>query len=326
MRPFGKYISIILLISVLIGALFLYWGYCKFTEPSLREKSGVMRLIKGQGLIRTAWQLKEKKFISDARIFKIGVIFFGFKKKLQAGEFLIPEKASMQDIMMVLSSGKVIQHKATIIEGWTSWQIAEYLNNIENLKGEITKLPPEGSLLPETYLYIHGDQRSAILKRMSGKMNLLLAQIWAGRADNLPFSSVGDAVILASIVEKETGISGERAHVASVFINRLRKNMRLQSDPTIIYGLTKKGSLGHGLKRSEMNKKTPYNTYQIRGLPPTAISHPSEAALRAVLNPILSDDLYFVADGSGGHVFAKTLKEHLRNVRQWRKIERQKKK
>ena len=326
MRPFGKYISIILLISVLIGALFLYWGYRKFTEPSLREKSGVMRLIKGQGLIRTAWQLEEKKLISDAHIFKIGVIFFGFEKKLQAGEFLIPENASMQDIMMVLSSGKVIQHKATIIEGWTSWQIVEYLNNIENLKGEITKLPAEGSLLPETYLYIHGDQRSAVLKRMSVKMDLLLAQIWTGRADNLPFSSIGDAVILASIVEKETGISGERAHVASVFINRLEKNMRLQSDPTIIYGLTKKGSLGHGLKRSEMNKKTLYNTYQIRGLPPTAISHPSEAALRAVLNPILSEDLYFVADGSGGHVFAKTLKQHLKNVRQWRKIERQKKK
>jgi UPF0755 protein len=326
MRSYIKYISLTLLISVLCGALFLYWGYYKFNEVITRNKSQIILLKKGQGLISAAWALKKKNIIDDVQLFRAGVMVSGYDRKLRAGEYLIPKEASMQDVMMILASGKVIQHKVTIIEGWTSWQIADYLNKIENLEGKITKLPAEGSLLPETYIYIHGDSRKSILNRMAKNMDQILSGLWQGRADNLPFKTKEEAIILASIVEKETGVSGERVHVASIFINRLNQSMRLQSDPTIIYGLTRKGSLGYGLKRSEMNKKTAYNTYQINGLPPTAIAHPSEAAIRAVLNPMTTKDLYFVADGTGGHVFSKTLDEHLKNVKKWRKIERQKKK
>lgn len=323
MRGILKYISIILLISVLGGALFLFWAAEKFNEPHIRASEESLIVPQGQGLIRTAWQLEKRALISNAQIFRYGVKFLGFETKIRAGEYLIPKQASMSDILAIFVEGKVIQHKVTIIEGWTSWQIADHLNKVKNLTGTITVLPEEGTLLPNTYLYTTGDNVRDITRRMRIKMDVLLDELWLNKADNLPLKSKEEALILASIVEKETGISGERRHVASVFINRLRLKMKLQSDPTIIYGLTNKGALGHPILRSELNKKTAYNTYFIKALPPTAISHPSEKALRAVLNPLTTKDLYFVADGTGGHIFAPNLKDHLRNVKKWRKIERQ---
>jgi UPF0755 protein len=190
------------------------------------------------------------------------------------------------------------------------------------LTGEITEEPAEGSLLPETYIFNRGETRGSLIKRMQDDHTRVLDELWAQRAPNLPFSTKEEAVILASIVEKETGVASERPQVAAVFVNRLRKGIKLQSDPTIIYGLTKGVPLGRGIRKSELEKPTAYNTYFIQGLPPTPIANPGKASIAAVLNPAQTEDLFFVADGTGGHVFAATLAEHERNVQKWREIER----
>ncbi|SFR04797.1 endolytic transglycosylase MltG [Poseidonocella sedimentorum] len=214
------------------------------------------------------------------------------------------------------------QYRLVVAEGVTSWQVVEALKAIEPLEGEIAEVPAEGSLAPDSYALREGDDRSAILEMMAARQASWLAEAWAGRQEDLPLESPEEALILASIVEKETGIAEERALVASVFINRLTRGMRLQTDPTVIYGITQgQGVLGRGLRRSELDAATPYNTYQIDGLPPTPIANPGRAAIRAALNPAESDFVYFVADGTGGHAFARTLDEHNRNVAEWRRIE-----
>jgi UPF0755 protein len=185
----------------------------------------------------------------------------------------------------------------------------------------VAPAPPEGSVLPETYEARRGDERSAVLRRMMDARDRVLAELWAHRREGLPFKSPEEAVILASIVEKETGKPDERPRIAAVFLNRLAKNMRLESDPTVIYGLTGGRPLGHGIRESELQSPTPYNTYKIDGLPPTPISNPGEASLAAVLDPPHTDELYFVADGTGGHAFASTLEQHDANVARWRAIE-----
>ncbi len=309
----------------MFGALFFYLGYSSFHEEGPQDQEVVYYLPKGQGVIRTAWELEQQGYITSQDIFKLGVKLSGFERKLQAGEFAIPAGSSMFDIMMILSSGKVIQHRMTIVEGWTSWQIAEYLNNIENLTNPITDLPREGTILPETYLYTKDTPRHDLIRRMQMRQLDLLDIIWEKRADNLPFLSIEDALILASIVEKETATPKERAHIAGVFINRLRKNMRLQTDPTVIYGIDRKGFIDRPIRKSDLKSNNPYNTYKIKGLPPTAIAHPGRASIEAVLHPLQTDDLYFVADGTGGHAFASSLKQHLRNVKKWRRIEKLKK-
>ena len=200
--------------------------------------------------------------------------------------------------------------------------VLRLVNEDEVLVGEISLEPTEGALLPETYLFTRGDSRDDIVKRMIEDHIKVVDELWPARADDLPFETKEEAVILASIVEKETGISGERAKVASVFINRLKRPMRLQSDPTIIYGLTGGAPLGRGIRQSELKKKTPYNTYVIDGLPPTPIANPGRSSIAAVLNPAQTDYLYFVADGTGGHVFASSLREHNRNVAKWRAEEK----
>ncbi|MBT5187162.1 MAG: endolytic transglycosylase MltG [Kordiimonadaceae bacterium] len=322
MHGIRKYILLLIIGSAAFAALFAYLGYRAFHEANEITAQSTFLVPSGQGLIRTARLLNEAELISDPDIFKVGVMLKGAERSLKAGEFLIPPNSSMNDIMNVLVKGEVIQHKITIVEGWTSWQIADYLNGIENLTDEILELPIEGSILPESYLYTHGTSRFDLLMRMQEQQLEVLDKLWDKRADNLPFDTVEEAIILASIVERETGIPEERPHIAGAFVNRLRNSIRLQSDPTIIYGIDRKGFLDRGLRRSEINDKdNPYNTYQIDKFPPTAIAHPGRAAIEAVLNPIETDDIYFVADGTGGHVFAKTLNEHLRNVAKWRKIE-----
>ncbi len=317
-----KYIILLLIGSVAFAALFFYLGYKKFHETGPKNQDVAYYLPKGQGVIRTSWELEQQGFVTNQDIFKLGVKLSGFERKLQAGEFAIPAGSSMFDIMMILSSGEVIQHRLTIIEGWTSWQIIEYLNGIENLTDPIVDLPREGTILPETYLYTKNTKRHDLVRRMQMRQLDLLDSIWEKRADGLPFLSIEDALILASIVEKETATPEERAHIAGVFINRLRKNMRLQTDPTVIYGIDRKGSLDRPIRKSDLQSDNPYNTYRIKGLPPTAIAHPGRASIEAVLNPLKTDDFYFVADGTGGHAFASSLKQHLRNVKKWRRIEK----
>ncbi len=214
------------------------------------------------------------------------------------------------------------RYRVTLAEGVTSWQVVQELRQAEFLSGEVSTLPSEGSLAPDSYEIKRGADRVELLDRMQVAQEAILAELWEGRASDLPLASAAEALILASIVEKETGLAEERPQVASVFVNRLKQGMLLQTDPTVIYGVTDgKGVLGRGIRQSELRRETPYNTYVIKGLPPTPIANPGRAAIEAALHPDETEYLFFVADGTGGHAFAKTLKEHNRNVAAWRKIE-----
>jgi UPF0755 protein len=213
-----------------------------------------------------------------------------------------------------------------IAEGATSWRIVQALNEITYLAGDIKEIPQEGSLAPNSYEFGEKDARSSILKRMSIKQDGILQKAWQSKLDNLPLKTPEEALILASIIEKETGIQSERQIIASVFINRLRKGMPLQTDPTVIYGITKgQKILGRGLRQSELRKDTPWNTYLRGGLPPTPIANPGEESIFAALNPENTDFIFFVADGTGGHAFATNLRDHNKNVANWRAIEKNKK-
>jgi UPF0755 protein len=241
---------------------------------------------------------------------------------IKAGEYAIPSRASMADIAAILILGKSIQHKLTAAEGLTSDMIYKLVVADPMLAGDAGPVPPEGALLPETYLFTRGTNRRALLDRMAAAQRKFLAAQWPHRAPGLPFNSPREAVILASIVEKETSLPEERRHIASVFINRLRAGMRLQSDPTIIYGVSRGYPLGRGIRESEIAADMPYNTYVIAGLPPGPICNPGKDSLAAVLNPEQTSDLYFVANGKGGHVFSATIAEHARNVIAYRALEK----
>lgn len=246
------------------------------------------------------------------------------KKRAKAGEYLFHKQASMAEVLDIISSGRSVEHALTFPEGLTSEQIVDRIRENPLLTGDAGEVPPEGSLLPDTYRINRGTPRTALVARMQAAQRKVLADVWSRRAKDLPLKNPRELVILASIVEKETGRADERTRVASVFFNRLAKNMRLQSDPTIVYGIVGgKGILGHALTRAEIDKPSPYNTYTINGLPPGPIANPGKAALEATANPSRTKDLFFVADGTGGHVFAETLEQHNRNVVRWRQIEAQ---
>ncbi len=281
-------------------------------------------LIKtGMGVNAIAGQLVEDGVIEAEFIFKLAVYMQDNQSNLQAGEYEIPAGSSVHDVINILVNGKPYLHNISFPEGLTSNQIVALVMQNEVLTGEVTLDLKEGELLPETYSFVRGDTRESVIKRMQDAQQKVLTELWDARADELPIKTIEEAIILASVVEKETGVASERPLVASVFVNRLRKKMRLQSDPTVIYGLTGGEPLGRGLRVSELKKETPYNTYIIRGLPPTPIANPGKESLAAVLNPADTDYIFFVADGTGGHAFAATLSEHNKNVRKWREIEKQ---
>ncbi|MGA0539270.1 endolytic transglycosylase MltG [Neotabrizicola sp. VNH66] len=217
-----------------------------------------------------------------------------------------------------------MRFRVTLAEGVTSWQVVDALKRADFLSGTIDAVPPEGSLAPDSYDVDKGGDRAAVLTRMTDSQARILAELWPARAADLPYDTPEEAMIMASIIEKETGVADERPRVASVFVNRLRLGMRLQTDPTVIYGITNgEGTLGRGLRQSELRRETPYNTYVINGLPPTPIANPGRKSIEAALNPEVTDYLFFVADGTGGHAFAVTLEDHNRNVERWREIEAQ---
>jgi len=305
---------------VALGALWVYQG----PGPAARsgEATNVV-LRRGASLPEIAGALERAGVIRSSSLFLTAAQTTGAARKLKAGEYEFPSRASLRQVLTKIREGKIVRHQVTIAEGLTSDMVVDILMRAPELTGT-APTPPEGSVLPETYQFQRGEDRSAVLQRMMDDRDELLDRLWAGRQPGLPFETKEQAVTLASIVEKETGVASERPHVAAVFINRLRLGMRLGSDPTIIYGLTRGRPLGRGILQSELQRETPYNTYLITGLPPTPIANPGKAALEAVLNPIKSDDLYFVADGTGGHVFASTYEEHERNVAKWRQIERAK--
>ncbi|PQA85656.1 endolytic transglycosylase MltG [Marinicaulis flavus] len=300
-------------------------GYRAATEPGPASDAVIVLLPHGSAVSTIAQQLEDEGVIKHPEIFIAAVRIRGVQGEIKAGEYEIPARSSVMEIIDQLMEGKSILHYFTAPEGLTTAQIIRLLNADEVLEGEVTLEPGEGELLPETFAYTRGETRDGLLRRMMKDQDALLDEIWDERAMELPFSTQGEAIILASIVEKETGVPEERARIAAVFVNRLKRGMRLESDPTIIYGLTEGEPLGRGLRVSELRKETPYNTYIIRGLPPTPIANPGAASIKAVLNPADTDDIFFVADGTGGHVFSSTLREHNANVAKWRTIERQRK-
>ena len=315
-------------ISILIVAgivLLVAIGFAKreFSAPGPLREEVIVVLRKGAGLKDTSRILAEHGVIENEFLFRLGARYRREDRAIRYGEYLIPAGISMEEVLALLVRGETIEHKLTVAEGLTSYRIVEMLRASLILTGEIAEVPPEGSLAPDTYFIQRNQSRSDLLARMTEAQAAALAQAWEMRAPDLPLTSPEEVLILASIVEKETGVADERGRVASVFLNRLKRGMPLQSDPTVVYGVTGgEGPLGRGLRRSELDRVTPYNTYLIAGLPPTPIAAPGREAIMAVVNPEETDFLYFVADGSGGHVFATTLRQHNRNVAAWRRIEK----
>jgi UPF0755 protein len=265
--------------------------------------------------------LKKSGAIRSDLAFKIMAKLSGQERRFQSGTYLIPSGASLPVVVKMIAEGKVLQLTITLPEGRSAVQAVKILMANKDLSGELV-MPEEGSLLPETYTYQRGEARQAVMDRMKDAGTKALDELWESRAPDLPIKNKYEALILASVIEKETGINDERERVAAVFVNRLRKGMRLESDPTVIYPITRGEPLGRGIRRSELDNETPWNTYKIFGLPKTPITNPGKAAIKATLNPAKTDEYFFVADGTGGHIFAKTYEEHLMNVAQWRQIER----
>ena len=360
----------------LLGGLIL-WGQSQYKAEGPLETAICLQVKSGSNMTGVSRQLEDQGAISSATIFRMAADYTDKAQQLKAGSFLIPEGASMAEIIdEITRSGastcgteieyrigvtrtqirvreldpatlefveiasfvvdeedapEIYQEKrnnpdtryrVSVAEGVTSWQVVEGLKAVDALTGEVAELPPEGMLAPDSYEIKPGDDRTALLQQMQDKQKARIAQVWESRQDGLPIETPEEMLILASIIEKETGIPEERGQVASVFINRLRKGMKLQTDPTVIYGVTKgQGVLGRGLRRSELRRATPWNTYLIDGLPPTPIANPGLASLQAAVAPDETDYVFFVADGTGGHAFAETLQEHNRNVAKWREIE-----
>jgi peptidoglycan lytic transglycosylase G len=369
-------LSLAVVVLIALGGL-VAWGQRQYTQPGPLEAAICLKVNPGSTFARVSDQLAQEGAISSASILRLGADYTDKTQSLKAGSFLVPENASMQEIVDIVTRGGAstcgteivyrvgvtanevqvreldpatqrfevraefapdaeaipadylrlrdeadTRFRVSIAEGATSWQIVEALKQVEVLDGEIDTLPPEGMLAPDSYELRPGDSRADVIARMVTAQETRLAEAWANRADDLPYGTPQEALIMASIVEKETGVPDERGQVASVFVNRLRRGMKLQTDPTVIYGLTRgQGVLGRGLRQSELRANTPYNTYMIDGLPPTPIANPGPASIEAALNPDSTDYIFFVADGSGGHAFATTLDEHNANVARWREIE-----
>ena len=315
------------LILILAAAAFALSGYTSWWEaktyfgPGPLAQGATVLIAPHASLRAIAGELEQAGAIKSALVFRLGLIRRNAVARLKAGEYAIPAHASEADIVDQIAHHRVVLHKLTIAEGLTSAAAVALINADPVLAGSAAAAPEEGSLLPETYLFERGTTRAQMIQRIHQAQTELLARLWAARKADLPYASPEDAVILASIVEKETGVPLERGHIAAVFLNRLKGGIKLESDPTIIYGLTGGAPLGHPIRQSELDKPNPYSTYQIAGLPPTPISIPAVPPSPPVLNPPDSEEMFFVADGSGGHAFAKTEAEHEQNVARWRKFE-----
>lgn len=369
-------LSMLVVVLVLLGGL-IAWGRTQYVDPGPLAQPICLRVEPGSTMRRVSEDLSEQGAVAQPALLRVGADYSDKSQDLKAGSFLIPEAASMAEIVDIVTrggqstcgteivhrigvTGETVQvraldvntgsfvavaefdpdaeeapatyaearqeadtrYRVTAAEGVTSWQVVDALKGVEFLSGDVEEIPPEGYLAPESYEVGPGDPRAALLERMRTLQSSRLAAAWEERAEGLPIASPEEALVLASIIEKETGVPEERDQVASVFTNRLRQGMRLQTDPTVIYGITRgQGVLGRGLRRSELDAPTPYNTYVIDGLPPTPIANPGLASIEAALRPAETDLRYFVADGSGGHAFATTLEEHNANVARWREIE-----
>ena len=320
-RILGKWL-LSLLVLVAVGGAALGWGWLNFTAPGPLTQKKIVQLPKAADRAAIAVALQDQGVISDARIFSGAAALNELRHaRLKLGEYEFPAGATMEDVLGMITRGAFLTYKVTIPEGWTSQMVVNRLNDQEEMDGQVSQVPAEGTLLPETYVVTRGYPREKLLSEMAAAQTKLLDQEWSRLPPDSAVTTKNELVTLASIVEKETGIAEERPLVASIFINRLKQHMRLQSDPTVIYGLVGgKGKLDHPITRAELDAPTPYNTYTIDGLPPGPIANPGKAAIEAVLNPAKANYLYFVANGTGGHAFATTLEEHNANVKKWRAL------
>lgn len=312
-----------LLVAAIAAAIGVGFGQQKIREPGPLREDKVLFIAPRTEVPEILGQLEREGVIDTPMLLNLALWIEGNRSNVKAGEYLFKREASLRDVIDTLVSGKQVLHSITIPEGLTSEQIVQRLRESDVLIGDIRDIPKEGLLLPETYRVARGMARGDLLRKMQDEQRKLLEQIWSRRSPDLSLRTPYELVTLASIVEKETGRADERTRVAGVFLNRLSKRMKLQSDPTIVYGLVGgKGTLGRGITRAEITQASAYNTYVIDGLPPGPIANPGRAALEAVANPSRTKDLYFVADGTGGHAFAETLDQHGRNVTRWRQIEK----
>lgn len=315
-------------LAIIAGVGGALWGLQEFRKPGPLTETKFVVIEKGSGLSTIAAELGTEGAITSPLVFKISTRLKNVHTQLKAGEYEIPPQSSMSQILTKMVSGEVYDRKMTFREGLTSWEIVQLLNKVTDISGDmITLIQPEGSLLPETYHYMKTDTRQSIIDQMQAAMKKTQDELWPTRKPEIPVTTMEDVLTLASIVEKETGVASERRKVAGVFINRLKQGMPLQSDPTAIYAINKgenrddgMGPLGRRLLRKDLEIDSPYNTYKYPGLPPGPICNPGRDSIAAVLDPEVHSYIYFVADGTGGHVFAQTLAEHEANVAQWRKI------
>ncbi len=321
----GNAVITIFLILIIGSGLTYYYGKQRLEAPGPLTEDKVVNIPPRAGMADIADVLTREGVIENNRlVFFGGVIALKARSELKSGEYLFPKQASLRDVIETMVENKVVQHALTIPEGLTSEQIVARLLDNDILSGLVKEVPREGTLLPETYKFTRGTTRDQVIQRMQQAQKRAVADIWERRSPDLPLKSPDQLVTLASIVEKETGKPDERSRVAAVFVNRLRQKIKLQSDPTIIYGLVGgKGTLGRPIKRSEIQQPTPYNTYIIEGLPPGPIANPGRASLEATANPARTRDLFFVADGTGGHAFSDTYDQHQKNVAKLRSIEKQ---
>ncbi|MFN3642324.1 MAG: endolytic transglycosylase MltG [Gemmobacter sp.] len=378
MRGLASNALTLLIVLLVVAAGLLAWGREQFEGPGPLTQAVCVRVERGASLPAVSRALEAQGAVRDARIFRIGADYADKAGDLKFGAYLIPEGASMAEVLDIITRGGQstcgaevnlrigvasasvllreldpatqvyvevavfdpaaapppeytaavaeagLRYRVTLAEGVTSWQVVQSLKAAEFLSGEVGAVPPEGTLAPDSYEVARGADRAALLAEMAARQTRILNDLWAARAEGLPYRTIEEALVMASIIEKETGVPDERGTVASVFVNRLRAGMKLQTDPTVIYGITKgQGVLGRGLRQSELRAATPWNTYVIDGLPPTPIANPGRASIAAALDPPDTPYLFFVADGTGGHAFAETLAEHNRNVARWREIEAQ---
>lgn len=366
-----------MIVGLFLLAGLIAWGTREYSAEGPLEAAICLEVPSGGTMKRLTTDLVDKGAISSAFIFEVGADYTEKSSQLKLGRFRVPERASMQEIVDIVTRGgrntcgaEVIYrvginrtivdvreldpatnefvelasfqagevevpdtyadvradgnatYRVVVAEGTTSWQIVDALGQIDILRNDVTDVPAEGSLAPRDYDIRDGDTVSSVLQRMRDTQAEILTEAWESRVEGLPLLSAEEALILASIIEKETSVPDERRQVASVFVNRLNRGMRLQTDPTVIYGITRgEGVLGRGLRQSELRGQTPWNTYVIPGLPPTPIANPGQAAIEAALNPDTTEYVFFVADGTGGHAFATNLDDHNRNVARWREIE-----
>jgi len=318
----GNAIITLFVLAAVVAAAALVLGKQRFDAPGPLAEDRVVNIPRGSGIRDISDVLMREGVIDQPWVFVGGVLVLKAREDLKAGEYQFKAHASLRDVVATIVDGRVVAHQLTVPEGLTSEQIVARLLDDDVLTGNIKEIPREGSLLPDTYNFNRGITREQMIQRMQQAQQRTLKEVWDRHSPDLPIKTPEQLVALASLVEKETGKPEERTRVAAVFVNRLKQKMRLQSDPTIIYGLVGgKGTLGRPIMKSEIEQPTPYNTYQIEGLPPGPIANPGRASLEAAANPARTRELYFVADGTGGHAFAETYEQHQRNVARLRAME-----